>query len=223
MLSGTTTSLDTGGQAHCPCRPDARPPGHGTRPDLARVVTIDAASLAALTARVAGSAAQAAAGQPVTTQVHLTADGGRFVSASHLAADGNAGTVHLQGNIGPVPFDLDLTATLDLAARSVSAKLHVAQPIPFDHQWTYQMEGGHATAAGLFVTSLEPATTSTLAAPNPHWWCVANCGGTAILGLLLGCLPALAGGGAGYIACVTAKSGAAAAGVASCIVDGCLV
>jgi len=222
MSNATMNRPGPGGPAPCPCQFDAGPRAGVAMSTIARVATIEAASLAALTTRVAEPAARAAAGQPVTTQLHLTADGGRFASASHLAADGNAGMVHLQGNIGSISFDLDLSVSLDLAARSVSAKLHIAQPIPFDHQWTYQLEGGHATAAGLFATSLEPATTSALAAPIPHWWCVANCGGTAILGVLLECLPTLAAGGGGYIACVTAKSGAAAAGVASCIVAGCL-
>lgn len=222
MFSGTANRPDPSGQAHCPCRPDAGPPGRGARPTAARVVTIDAASLAALTARVAEPATRTAAGQPVTTQVHMTADGGRFASASHLSADGNAGTVHLLGNIGLVPFDLDLTVTLDLAARSVSAKLHVAQPIPFDHQWTYQLEGGHATAAGLHGTALAPAPAPPAPTPSPSWWCMARCGGTTVLGLLIGCLPSLATGSTGFVACVTAQAGFAAAGIASCIADDCL-
>ena len=222
MFSATAILPDPSGPAHCPCRPDAGPPERGASPAVARVVTIDAASLAALTARVAEPAVQAAAGQPVITQVHLTADGGRFVSASYLVADGNAGTVHLQGNIGLVPFDLDLTVTLDLAARSISAKLHVAQPLPFDHQWAYQLEGGHATAAGLHGTALAPAPAPPAPTPSPSWWCMASCGGTTVVGLLIGCLPSLAAGSTGFVACVTAQAGTAAAGIASCIANDCL-
>ncbi len=226
MSSGTANLTDPSGRAHCLCQPDTGPPGCGAmaKPTAARVVTIDAASLAALTARAAEPAARAAAGQPVTTQVHLTADGGRFASASYLSADGNAGTVHLQGHIGLVPFDLDLTLTLDLAARSVFAKLHVAQPIPFDHQWTYQLEGGHATTAGLHGTALAPAPALAppAPAPNPAWWCMARCGGTTVLGLLVGCLPSLAAGSTVFVACVTAQAGTTAAGIASCIANDCL-
>ncbi len=207
--------------AHCPCRPETGPPRYGAmaNPIASPIVTIDAASLAALTARVAEPATRAASGQPVTTQIHLTADGGRFASASHLSADGNAGTVHLRGNIGPIPFDLDLTVTLDLAAQ-----LHVAQSIPFDHQWTYQLEGGHATTAGLFATALAPAPAPAPPAPtlSPSYWCMVGCGGTTILGLLVKCLPGLAAGSGGYIACVTAQAGAAAAGIANCIAEDCL-
>jgi len=75
---------------------------------------------------------------------------------------------------------------------------------------------------GVWVRSLTLAAAA-LAAAAPaagglDWRYVLKCGGTAILGLLIKCLPPLITvRPPAFIACVTAGAGKAAAGTAACV------
>ena len=70
---------------------------------------------------------------------------------------------------------------------------------------------------GVWVRNLTLAAASA-AAGGLDWRYVLKCGGTAILGLLIKCLPPLITvRPPAFIACVTAGAGKAAAGTAACV------
>jgi hypothetical protein len=188
----------------------------------ASVMTIDALGITTAISQLVSSVATRAAGGAMTAQYHLTSDGGRLVSTGFVHADGNTGSVHLQGSIGPIPYDLEITISLDLSTRSISARLQIKQPIQFDHTWIYHMNGAVPVSDGLAVSSLTLVPGSGVQAMvNLDWWCVLKCGGVGILGCLVKCLPALISGG-GYVACVVGCAGEAAAGIAVCVGKSCI-
>jgi hypothetical protein len=177
-------------------------------------------------AAFAAAGAYGAAAQAPAEQLHITPTGGLLVSTSH--ASNNQGQVVLVGSIGPLPYELHLTVKLEDLVITVT--LELKKPIPLGpFTWTYRLGGVTRGSQGQFLaaTTVVPLDLN-LAAAAPaagglDWWCVLKCGGTAILGLLIKCLPALiAGGPPGFIACVTAGAGAGAAGIAACVAQNCV-
>src|SRR5438128_290368 len=121
------------------------------------VTTLDPTALVAVASKFSSMLSNRALGGSVITRLHVTPDGGKLVSAGYVHPDGNSGSIHLEGSIGPIPYDLEISITLDMAARTVTARLQVRQPVQFDHTWIYNMEGVVPIAQGLSVASLNLA------------------------------------------------------------------
>jgi hypothetical protein len=158
-------------------------------------------------------------------QVHMVSDGAMLISTSQVVA--NQGHLVLTGSIGPLPYEIDLDFSLD--GSTITVTLQVKKPIPLGpYTWTYHLGGLTVDAAGKVVsaTSVVPVDLNTPAsvavASGINWLCVLKCGGTTILPILIQCLPSLVGGAGGYIACVIASAGSAAASIAACIAKDCV-
>lgn len=173
-------------------------------------------------ARSAGAPAKGAAGVPMT-EIHAM-DGALLVSSA--LATGNRGDVVLQGTIGTLPYELHLGFVM--ADGNITVSLELTKPFkagPFE--WTYQMSGLRRDGSGGIVgaTGLVPLANALPQSATPmglSGWCILKCGGITLLGVLVRCLPSLAGGVPGYIACVTSQAGRGAAGIAACIAQKCL-
>jgi hypothetical protein len=179
----------------------------------------------AAAAAFAAASQYGAIAQAPTEQLHLTPEGGTLVSTSHASA--NQGQVVLVGSIGALPYELHLTVKLE--DKVITVTLELKKPIPLGpFTWTYRLGGAVTGPQGQFlaVSTVAPQDLTLSAAPQAagglNWWCVVKCGGTSILGLLIKCLPSLiTGGSSGFIACVTAGAGTAAASIAACLAQKC--
>jgi hypothetical protein len=192
-----------------------------TLPD---VQTLNLEDVSALTTRNvkrmnARAIKMTAAEAPTHSAVHVTSDGGVFLTTSSV---GNLqGDVTLSGTIGLFPVELHLTVKID--GDTVTVTLEVDKPIhlgPFT--WTFKLGGVSRDAKGNLIgattISLSPDTAAFEAAGfGSHFLCILKCAGVALLPILLGCLPSLSGGAAGFIACVVAKAGSGAAAIAACV------
>jgi hypothetical protein len=193
-------------------------------------VTLDIEAVTTLTRQLdafrtsAAGAFAAGSAPPLLEQLHVTADGGRLISGTLVHPDGNSVTVHLEGSIGPVPYNLDLTVSADLAAREITVRLKIEQPLQFDHTWKYKMGGVVVHPAGqVMASSLDLVRDGAITMQGLNGWCVLNCAGRVLMPILVGCLPTLPTGGVpAYLACVAGKLGTAAATIARCIIDKCL-
>jgi hypothetical protein len=165
------------------------------------------------------SVAAATVPSPMTHQVHLTPQSD-MLSTSALAA-GNEGDVVLRGTIGPFPYEIHLHIKLD--GSTVEVTLDVQKPIDLPpYTWKFDLLGVVRDAGGNVVGASDVQPAADMVAAGLDFWCVLKCGGTAILGCLVKCLPSLAGGPAAYVACVTGCAGAGAAGIAVCIATECV-
>jgi hypothetical protein len=187
-----------------------------------------------LTAAAATGKGQSAevSDEQVFTQFHIIADGD-LLASSGTATD-TAGDVVLHGSIAGIPYELHVNVALDLQDRVVTLTLELTKPIhlgPF--VWRFKLGGVILNAQGEIIgaTSLTPdfdLNTSNVPAESValfglSWWCVLKCGGLTFLPILLSCLPAIfSGGPAAFIACVVAKLGQGAAGVAACVAQKCV-
>lgn len=160
-------------------------------------------------------------------QLHITPDNAVLVSTSY--ATESEGHVVVTGSIGPFPYELHLSFRLD--GMAVTVTMEVKKPIPMGpYTWTFRLGGAVIGPAGgvLSATSVLPenfvnSADGGVASHGLDWLCVLRCGGTAILGILVRCLPALVSGGpAGFIACVTSQAGSGAAGIAACVARTCV-
>jgi hypothetical protein len=168
-------------------------------------------------------AAFAAQPSPVVSRLHIAPNG--VLVSSGFAAGGD-GEIVLRGNIGPFPYELHLKCTVQETTITVTLELFKPfQAGPFE--WKFGLGGILHDAAGNIIgaTSVVPAPSMKAFAPATHglnWWCVLQCGGVTILGILIKCLPSLIGGVPSYIACVTSEAGSGAAGIAACIASKCV-
>jgi hypothetical protein len=180
--------------------------------DLSALATRNATRLSARSIRVE------AADVAVLSAVHTTSDGGVFLSTSSIGP--LQGDISLAGTIGPFPVELHLAVKLD--GDSITVTLEVDKPIhlgPFT--WTFKLGGVTRDARGNIVSAqtitLSPDTPAFEAAGfGSHFLCILKCAGLAILPILIECLPSLAGGPQGFIACVVARAGTGAAAIAAC-------
>ena len=200
--------------------------------EVAETANLAEASLtsasAAAQAAVAAARSAAAGGEgPLVRQVHLLDGGSLLVSSAY--AEGNAGDVVLRGSIGPIPYEIHVRFEMEDGV--VVVTITVRKPIelgPFVLR--FRLRGIRRDDRGNIVGASDVAadpdapglTASSVAALGLNWWCVLRCGGVAILAILVRCLPALAGGVPGYVACVTSQAGAGAAGIAACIAKKCV-
>ena len=188
------------------------------------ISTINLADLASLTTRNTSRLAArniniSAADVAGLSAVHTTSDGGVFLTTSSVS--NLQGDVSLTGTIGPFPVELHLSIKLD--GDTVTVTLEVSKPIhlgPFT--WTFKLGGVVKDAQGNVIgaqsVSLSPDTPAFEAAGfGSHFLCILKCAGLAILPILIGCLPSLSGGPAGFIACVVGKAGTGAASIAACV------
>jgi hypothetical protein len=200
-------------------------------PHLAQLQSMGQSQLARSFAPARG--ARGAAGQPAaaapppgtTGQLHTVADGGVLFSTGH--ASDNEGYLVLTGVIGPFPYEIHLSVALE--GTTVTVTIELKKPVPLGpYTWKFSLGGAVTGANGELVaaTSVSPIDlvipAAAAASLGLDWGCVLRCGGTAILGTLLKCLPSLSGGPSAYIACVTASAGGAAAAIAACIAQKCV-
>ncbi len=199
---------------------------HEHKPDTEIMPTVQTMSLANLSALSTKNTTALAsrkiqvADAAATSEVHVTSDGGVFLSTGSV---GNLqGSVVLSGTIGPFPIELHLTVKLE--DETVTVTVELDKPIhlgPFT--WTFKLGGVAKDAKGNVIG----AQTISLSADTPafnaagfgsNFLCILKCAGLAILPILVGCLPSLSGGPQAFIACVVAKAGTGAAAIASCVV-----
>jgi hypothetical protein len=192
--------------------------------DASRVASLVQGAQGALASH-SPRAARAAGGSPAgATQLHV-APGGDGLLVTTAAAAGDTGVIVLRGHIGPFPYELRLQIVAGDGTVTVTAEL--VKPFaagPF--QWTFELTGIVRDASSQIVGASDVVPIDTVAPPGGaaaglNWLCVLRCGGTAILGVLVKCLPSLVGGPGAYIACVTSSAGGAAAGIAACIATKC--
>ena len=200
--------------------------------DLPAIVTLRAEDVSALHSSLSTLATQSelasisavgSAQRSLPTEFHVVPGVGSFATLS-AERDFSFATI-LTGAIGGIPVQLELSGELDIEAHKIRVGLRMLKPFQSQkYTWTFNLGGLRRLENGAyFATSvtLDEANTSELSALGLDWWCVARCGGTAILGILIRCLPSLAGGPAAYVACVTAQAGSGAAGIAACIASRC--
>ncbi|MHC4477675.1 MAG: hypothetical protein ACYTEL_18675 [Planctomycetota bacterium] len=177
----------------------------------AELVTVNADTLNAVMRALSDEPA-AKKGKVVNKQIHITPQGDLLSTISTI--EGVEGSIVLSGSIGPIPLKLQMSLSVEKRAATVTLK--VDEPMPFEHTWKFELAPSGVTLA--------PDSTVASAATGVglNWWCVFKCGGVGILGILVRCLPALAGGIPGYVECVTSKAGQGAAGIAVCIATKCV-
>ena len=160
-----------------------------------------------------------------TPHLHVTPEGGLLVSNGF--ASSNEGHVVLVGSIGLLPYEFHLNFKLEGVLVTVTIELK--KPIPLGpFTWTFRLGGVAMNAAGQ-VQSAATVTVEDLdmsaAAAAPHgidWLCILKCSGSAIIGILIKCLPTLVSGGPAFVACLTASAGPGAAGIITCVVQKCI-
>ncbi len=167
---------------------------------------------------IVAAAVAAGATSSEKKDIHIT-ESGDILSTS-AQAFGNDGHIVLRGSIGPFPYEMHLTVKMD--GSTITVTLDIEKPINLPpYVWSFDLQGIMSNAAGDIVSATGVKPSLTMPAMGLDWWCVARCGGLAILTILVTCLPALAGGPAAYIACVTGRAGEGAAGIAVCIAEKC--
>jgi len=172
---------------------------------------------------VAGLAFPAAVEQ-LPVEYHVTSNGDTLASVA--SRSDNEFVVVLSGSIGPIPVQLQLRGRIDIGNREIEIGIKLLKPIETDEfVWRFALSGLVDLGGGRYMATnivlRESDTPQFVSALGLSWWCVLKCGGLAILGILVRCLPSLAGGIPGYIACVTAQAGAGAASIAVCIARKC--
>ncbi|MFN3685321.1 hypothetical protein [Salinarimonas sp.] len=160
--------------------------------------------------------AAASGAADVEEHILVTQDGDALVARSSVDASGE-GTVTLRGTIGPVP--VALTITIGYSKGKAVVTLELSEPLVFQHSWTFEVGAGVALDPHAQVSAAAAAADAAL---RLNWRCVLRCGGLAIMRVLVQCIPALAGGPAAYVACVTKRVGAgSAAEIAMCVARRC--
>jgi len=156
---------------------------------------------------------------PIDLNFHITKEGD--VLASTSVSNGLTGETVLRGTLFGLPYELLIK--VKLVGKQVEVTLHLTKPIevgPFTLKFDLggvRMDGDRIIGASSVVPS------SDVQALGLSFWCVLRCGGAAILGTLVKCLPSLVGGPAAYVACVTASIGTGtAAAIAICVATKCV-
>jgi len=210
----------------CPCS--------GNQSDQPALIALSAAHLSQLSSSssqrllgVSKSLATAkdragAAGVAPTPEatVHVTPEGDALVTTSF--ADGSSGDIVVRGTIAGIPYELHIKVALE--GSQVAVTLHLTKPIEIGpYTWRFDLGGVVKNSGGQIIAASSIAPASDFQPMGINWWCAVKCGGAAILPVLIACLPAMTGGPAAYVACVTGKLGAgSAAEIAMCIAQKCL-
>ncbi len=155
---------------------------------------------------------------------HITKSGD--VLASTSVSKDNMITTSVRGTIDGLPCGVDMN--FQFTKSRIDVKVDFVKPTKlgscsfhFDLEGV-QLEGDHIMGATNVVASDEIEVSDELRVLGIGFWCALRCGGKSILLVLIRCLFALGGGIPGYVACVTAHAGHAAAGIAICIARNCI-
>jgi hypothetical protein len=157
------------------------------------------------------------------TTYHVSNKGDLLVSYSEIHESGLEFAVVLNGDVGLIPVQMSLRGRLDVDHKKVEIGLKLLKPFETqEYLWNFSLEGLRSLGAGGFFASDVRMETSEVMTATIDKWCVYRCGGLAILGVLVTCLPSLAGGPAAYVACIVAEAGSGAAGIAACVAEKCI-
>lgn len=155
----------------------------------------------------------------VINHLHITDNGDTLITIA--SSVGGEGDVVLRGSIGPFPYEIHLNIKLNGTAVEVSLDMDKPIDLP-TYTWKYNLLGVVRDVSNNIIGATDIKPDSTVAAARLGTWCILKCGGIAILGCLLKCLPSLSGGPAAYVACVTACAGSGAANIAICVAKNCM-
>lgn len=150
------------------------------------------------------------------------------VSPAEIVATGITGatpdsvTLHLEGTIGAVPYDFDLTFALDLPNEQLVVTLDVSQPVAYQGSWTFKLHP--LSLAGASAASTLPVryASASLVNASLHDFggvigCVVKCLGPQVIAVVLECLPALISGKGAFLACLVQQAQASLPNVVQCI------
>ena len=160
------------------------------------------------------------AGAGLSTHFHVTGSGDTLATSTFV--EGSTGDVVVRGVIAGIPYELHLRVAFE--GEQIAVTLHLTKPLEMGpYTWRFELGGLIKDTSGNIVSASSIAPGANFKPVDISWWCAVKCGGAAILPTLIACLPALSGGPAGYIACVTGKLGAGdAAQIAACIAQKCV-
>ncbi|MGH7140585.1 MAG: hypothetical protein ACREHD_33045 [Pirellulales bacterium] len=149
------------------------------------------------------------------------------VSPAEMVATGVTGTtpdsvtLHLQGTIGAIPYDFDLTFALDLSNDQLVVTLDVSQPVAYQGSWTFQLHPWPLAAGGPAGTPKRYGSASLVGASLPELGgvigCVIKCLGPQVIVIVLECLPSLLTGKEAFLACLVQQAQSSLPNVVQCI------
>lgn len=131
-------------------------------------------------------------------------------------------TLHLEGTIGAIPYNLDLIFVLDLPNNRLAVTLHMMQPVPYDGSWTFKLHGVSSTGAAQTTATPASYTSASLIATSlPHLGgvigCIIRCIGPEVIGIVLQCLPSLITGKDAFFACLIQNAESSMPKIVQCI------
>jgi kumamolisin len=204
--NGTALAALFSGPSQSPCAKTARQTCGGVGPSVVSIQTFEAMH------QFPGLA---------SAQHHqvLRVSPAEFVVTGVTQATPDSITLHLEGTIGAIPYNLDLIFALNLPNSQLVVSLHVTQPIPYDGSWTFKLHGLSAGATST-VQPMQP-TASLVAASLPHLGgaigCIVRCVGPQIIGIILECLPSLITGKQAFFTCLIQNAQSAMPNIVQCI------
>lgn len=132
-------------------------------------------------------------------------------------------TLHLEGTIGAIPYNLDIIFALDLQNDQLVVTLKMMQPIPYEGSWTFKLHrlslAGAAPAAALPGTYMNASLVAT-SLPNLAGGiigCIIKCVGPELVSIVVQCLPSLIGGKEAFFACLIQRAGSSLPKIVQCI------
>lgn len=152
----------------------------------------------------------------------LTVSPTEMVTTGVTSATPDSITLHLEGTIGGVPYNLDLVFTLDLANHQLVVTLKMTQPIPYEGSWTFTLHSLSFTGeprSGEAPAVYTGASLVSASLPNLGGviGAIIKCLGPQVIGIVLECLPSLVTGKQAFLACVIQQAEAALPNVVQCI------
>jgi hypothetical protein len=145
------------------------------------------------------------------------------VSPAEIVATGVTGatpdsvTLHLEGTLGAIPYNFDLTFALDLPKEELVVTLDVSQPVAYQGSWTFKL---HPLPLGTAAPT-HYASASLVTASLPELGgvigCVIKCLGPQVIAIVLKCLPSLIGGKGAFLACLVQQAQSSLPNVMQCI------
>lgn len=131
-------------------------------------------------------------------------------------------TLHLEGTIGAIPYNLDIIFALDLPNDQLVVTLKMIQPIPYEGSWTFKL---HRTAlasgpAAAATTAYTHASLVAASLPNLESGivgCIVKCVGPELVSIVVQCLPSLIGGTQAFFTCLVTHAGSSLPKIVQCI------
>ncbi|HQU43677.1 MAG: hypothetical protein B7Z73_03940 [Planctomycetia bacterium 21-64-5] len=143
-----------------------------------------------------------------------------MVSTGVTATTPDSVTLHLEGTIAAIPYNLDLTFALDLASDQLVVTLNESQPVAYQGAWTFKF---HPWPLATLTPAAQPrySGASLVAASLPELGgvigCVLKCLGPQVIAIVLECLPSLIMGKQAFLACLVQQAQSSLPGVVQCI------